>query len=41
MFDKREETVEMVEVSIDMFVVVCFTRRVRNGKQRGEVSYTK
>ena len=41
MFDEREETVEMVEASIDMFMVFCSMRRVRNGKQRDEVFYTK
>ena len=41
MFDEREEIVEMVEASIDMFVVVCFTRGGKNGRWRGGVFYTK
>ena len=41
MFDEREETVEMVEASIDMFVVVCFTRGVKNRRRRDEAFYMK
>ena len=29
MFDEREETEEMMEASIDMFVVACFMRGLR------------
>ena len=40
MFDEREETVEMVEALKDMFVVVCFMRGVKSGRQRGGAFYT-
>ena len=41
MFMEREKTVEMVEALMDMFVVACFTRGVKNGRQRDEVFYMK
>ena len=40
-FDEREETVERVEALIDMFMVVCFMRRVKDGRRRGGAFYTR
>ena len=34
-FDEREKTVEMVEASIDMFVVVCFYEGDEGRKTEG------